>query len=133
MPSTQANKMKENIIQTKSFDFAVKMMRFCKKLRETNRAYSLADQLLNASCSIGANVEEAIGTNTKRHFHAIITISYKEAREAHFYLRAMIASGIYSHHTELAELNQDVFEIMRILSAIQKTTRENLRKENESK
>jgi four helix bundle protein len=61
--------MKENnIIQNKSYDFAVGMVKLCRVLVEEKREYILSKQLLRSGTSIGANVEEAIGGQLRRDF-----------------------------------------------------------------
>ncbi len=59
---------KENIIQTKSFNFALKIIRPYQKLTEHNE-YILSKQLLRSGTSIGANVEEAIAGLSKKRFY----------------------------------------------------------------
>ena len=61
----KANKSaKKNVVQEKSYVFALKIVALCKTLRERNE-YDLAGQLLRAGTSIGANVEEATAAQTK--------------------------------------------------------------------
>ena len=50
--------MKDNIIQKKSYDFALLVVALYRKLCESNE-YLLSKQLLRSGTSIGANVEEA--------------------------------------------------------------------------
>lgn len=53
--------MKENIIQIKSYVFAVRIVNVYKYLCEEKKEYVLSKQLLRSGTSIGANIEEAIG------------------------------------------------------------------------
>ncbi len=53
--------MKENIIQIKSYAFAVRIVKVYKYLCEEKKEYVLSKQLLRSGTSIGANIEEAIG------------------------------------------------------------------------
>ena len=59
------NEKMENIIATKSFDFAVWIVRLYKMLTEKNREYVLSKQLLKCGTSVGANVMEADNTESK--------------------------------------------------------------------
>lgn len=52
--------MTENIIQVKSYDFALKIVKFVRSLQLDQKEYVLSKQLLRSATSIGANVEEAI-------------------------------------------------------------------------
>lgn len=72
--------MKTNIIQEKSFSFAVKAIKIYKLLQE-NREFILSKQFLRSATSIGANVEEALAAISRKDFAAKMSISSKEARE----------------------------------------------------
>lgn len=76
--------MKENIIQIKSYAFAVRIVKVYKYLCEEKKEYALSKQLLRSGTSIGANIEEAIGGQTDKDFFDKLTIAYKEARETHY-------------------------------------------------
>jgi four helix bundle protein len=69
--------MKENVIQIKSYAFAVKIVTVYKHLCENKKEYVLSKQLLRSGTSIGANVEEAIGGQSEKDFFAKLTIAYK--------------------------------------------------------
>lgn len=53
--------MKENIILEKSFQFALRIVKFNKFLVEEKREFSLSKQILRSGTSIGANIEETVG------------------------------------------------------------------------
>lgn len=78
--------MKENIIQDKSFDFAVRIVNLYKYLTETKREFVLSKQVLRSGTSIGANIEESIGGRSDKEFLFKLEISYKEARETIYWL-----------------------------------------------
>lgn len=75
---------KRNIVQEKSYAFAVNIVAVCRKLMEDEKEFILSKQLLRSGTSIGANIEEAIGGQSRKDFFAKLTISYKEARESHY-------------------------------------------------
>ena len=64
--------MKENVIQQKSFVFAIRIVNAYKYLTEQKKEFVLSKQLLRSGTSIGANVEEAIGGQSKNDFIAKI-------------------------------------------------------------
>jgi four helix bundle protein len=74
----------ENIIQTKSYEFAIKVVNLYRFLSEEKREYVISKQLLRSGTSIGANVEEGIGGQSAKDFFAKLNIAYKEARESHY-------------------------------------------------
>ena len=48
-------------IKERSFEFAVRIVRFIQKLPRNHAGYKIGGQLLEAGTSVGANVEEATG------------------------------------------------------------------------
>ena len=64
--------MKESIVQIKSYAFAVKVVNLYKYLVSTHKEYILSKQILRSGTSIGANVEEAIGGQSRKDFVANI-------------------------------------------------------------
>lgn len=58
----------DSVIQFKSFDFAVKIVELYKVLSEKKKEFVLSKQLLRSGTSIGANVEEATGGQSKKIF-----------------------------------------------------------------
>ena len=80
--------MKENIIAIKTYQFAIQIVNLSKDL-SAKKEYVLSRQILKSGTSIGANVEEAIGGISKKDFRAKMSISYKEARETHYWLKLL--------------------------------------------
>ena len=116
--------MKENLIQQKTYDFALKIINTSKQM-QMNKEFVLSRQLLKSGTSIGANVEEAIGGQSRKDFLSKISIAYKEARETKFWLRLLRDSNsMDTRHSE--ELLYQVYEILRIIGSIQRTTKSKL-------
>ena len=116
--------MKENVIQKKSFEFALDVIKVYKRLSQDKKEFVLSKQLLRSGTSIGANVEEAIGAQSKRDFIAKMSIAYKEARETRYWIKLLIDSDYLSNeHGELLFLKNE--ELVKILSSIQKTSIDN--------
>ena len=110
---------RQNIIQDKSFDFALKIIELYKNLI-SEKEYILSKQLLKSGTSIGANVEEALAGISKKDFIAKMAISSKEARETRYWLRLYQASKLvdldYSGHLK------EIEKIINILTAIVKSS-----------
>ena len=87
--------MKENIIQQKSFTFAVKIIELYKYLVEVKKEYILSKQLLRSGTSIGANIEEALGGQSKKDFISKLSIAYKETRETKYWLSLLKETKYY--------------------------------------
>lgn len=112
-----------NLIQEKSFNFALSIIDLYKKLTK-EKEYILSKQLLRSATSIGANVEEAIAGQTIRDFIAKMSIASKESRETGYWLRLLQASNLVnlSYEKYLSEIN----DIVNILTAIVKTSQSNI-------
>ena len=116
--------MKENIIQIKSYAFAVRIVKVYQHLCEEKKEYVLSKQLLRSGTSIGANIEEAIGGQSGKDFYAKLTIAYKEARETHYWVRLLTDTN-YLSKEENESLLYDIDELLKIIGSIQKTLRAN--------
>ena len=60
---------KENVIVTKSFDFALVIIELYKQMIE-QKEFVLSKQLLRSGTSIGANIQEATAAISKKDFIA---------------------------------------------------------------
>jgi four helix bundle protein len=114
--------MKNNIIVSKSYDFAVKVVRLYQKIVPEKKEFVVSKQFLRSGTSIGSNIEEAIGGISKREFVVKMQISYKEARETKYWLRLMKDTDLISKD-EGENLIADVDELIRIIVAIIKTSK----------
>src|SRR5580765_6742473 len=80
-------------IRERAFAFAVRIVKLCQYLEtHTNVSRNLIYQLLKAGTSIGANLEEAQGGQSKPDFISKNAIALKEARESNYWLRLILAT-----------------------------------------
>lgn len=110
--------MKENVIVTKSYEFAIQIVFLYQDLKK-QREYTLGKQLLRSGTSVGANIEEAQGGQSKRDFIAKMQISLKEARESHYWLRLMRDTNILEKR-KAEQMLSLCSELIFILTAILK-------------
>ena len=82
----------------------------------------MSKQLLRSGTSIGANVEESIGGQSKADFFAKITIAYKETRETSYWIR-LLKDSDYLTPEQSDDLLNDVEELLKIIGSIQKSVR----------
>ena len=120
--------MKENVIAEKSFRFAVRIVKLGQFLTNEKKEFILSRQIIKSGMSIGANIEEADGGQSKADFIAKCQISYKEAKETKYWIRFLEETGYIKPPLANSLLN-DCQEIIRIIQSILKTTKENLRNE----
>ncbi len=122
-PLNNLKDMEENAIQIKSYDFALRIIKLYQYLKNEKKEYTLGKQILRSGTSIGANIEEATGSISKKEFRAKMFLSYKEARETHYWLR-LLKDSYYLENDLANSLINDVEEIKKILGAILKTISE---------
>lgn len=111
-----------NIIETKSFDFAVRIVKLYKFLCEQKKEFTLSKQLLRSGTSIGANVAEAEKAQSKADFVAKINIALKEASETKYWIKLLSATD-YLSINESNSILSDCVEIEKILVSIIKTSK----------
>ncbi len=116
--------MEENnkSIKERSFDFAVRVIKFVQKLPKNQASHSIGGQLLDAATSVGANVEEATGGFSKKDFAYKMGVGLKEARESNYWLRLIKASNL-AKGDELDYLLKESEELRKILISIVKTSK----------
>ena len=111
-----------NIIKDKSYAFALRIINVVQKIQKDKQEYVLSKQLMRCGTSIGANVEEAIGAQSRKDFLHKISVAYKEARETDYWVRLLKDNNLLD--IAIAEkLQKDCLEILKILGTIQKTTK----------
>ena len=116
--------MKENnIIQEKSFAFAIRIVKVYKHLISIKKEFVLSKQLLRSGTSIGANIEESIGGQSTADFLSKISISYKEARESIYWIKLLQATE-YITIEEATSLLKDADDLCKILGKIQITIKQ---------
>ena len=84
---------KENVIVTKSFDFALVIIELYKQMIE-QKEFVLSKQLLRSGTSIGANIQEATAAISKKDFIAKMSIASKEARETKYWSQLLDRSKL---------------------------------------
>lgn len=115
----------DNPIQTKSYAFALRIVKLYQYLCNEKKEYPLSKQILRSGTSIGANIEEAIGGQSGKDFLSKMSISYKEARETHYWLRLFKDSGILEA-PQAESMLADCEEILKLSGSIIRTTKERL-------
>jgi four helix bundle protein len=108
---------KYNILQEKTFAFAIRIVNLYKYLIEEKKEFVLSKQILRSGTSIGANTEEGIGGQSDRDFLAKLSIAYKEARETVYWLKLLFATN-YLNKEQVDSLLQDADELCKILAKI---------------
>ena len=112
-----------NVIEEKSFRFAIRTVRLYQYLRSKKKEFVLSKQLLRSGTSIGANVAEAQHAQSRADFLSKINIALKEAAETEYWLRLLHATE-YLDELEFFSVYDDCVQVKRMLVAIVKTSKE---------
>jgi four helix bundle protein len=111
---------KENIILTKTFEFACVILDIEDKLI-INKKYVLAKQVTRSGTSIGANVREAQRAVSKADFINKMSIALKEADETSYWFE-IIDKKVF---TIAPKLRKELQEIISLLVTIINSTKRN--------
>jgi four helix bundle protein len=91
---------KPNLIVDLTFNFSLKIIEFTEVL-ESKRKFNMANQLFRSGTSIGANVREAQGSESKGDFRHKCKIAYKEAEETEYWLKLCKHAASYPFEESL--------------------------------
>ncbi len=116
------NEERENIIVAKSYSFALEIIRLYKILVD-KKEFVLSKQILRCGTSIGANIHEAVASESKRDFIHKLGIAVKEARETSYWLN-LLKDGQFISVEQFEKIDKLCNELIRILNSIILTTKE---------
>ena len=114
--------MKENILKTKSFDFAVRIVKLYKFLKKEHREFILSQQIIRSGTSIGALIREAEHGESLKDFIHKLTIGLKEANESKYWLDLLFATDFINKRM-YDSINKDCEELLKLLTASVKTSK----------
>ena len=117
--------MAERLIEKKSFEFSLSIIALYREM-QAEHEYVISRQLLRSATSIGANVVEAGAGQSRRDFLAKMSIARKEAAETKYWLRLLQSSDLTK--LDVTSYLDASDELLRMLTAIVKTTQENPRR-----
>ena len=115
------DKSKKYNIKERALEFAARVGILMNRLPKNQAIFQYSKQLIRSSSSVGANLEEADGTLTKKDFINKMAISRRDARESKYWLRLIQKVNlvcILADRGELSELTREAEELMLIISAI---------------
>ena len=114
--------MKNNVVKNKSFDFAIRIVKLSQYLSNEKKEFTLSKQLLRSGTSIGAMVREAEHAESKNDFIHKFAIAQKEANESAYWLELLYATD-YLNKKEFENINNDAIEILKLITSIIKSTK----------
>lgn len=113
----------DNTIKSKSYRFAVRIVKLCKYLQAKHKEHVLSKQLLRCGTSIGANVAESQQAQSKADFVSKLNIALKEAAETEYWLHLLYETE-YLTEAQFRSVISDCDEIKSLLVTIVKSSKE---------
>ena len=103
-------------LKERTFKFAQSILNITELLPEKFQCEIIGKQLARSGTSIGANIEEADGTITKKDFVNKMVIARKEAKETQYWLKTI--AGRYLENREIDQHIKECNELIKIISSI---------------
>ncbi len=108
------NKFGEELIK-RSFIFARKIIKLVDKFPNKRSSWSISDQLVRASTSIGANIIETQAASSRKDFINFLNHALKSVNEAKFWL-ALSKDILPLSVKEIENLIKETNELANILN-----------------
>ena len=115
---------RDSIVGEKSLAFAKRVAKCYRFLLDKKKESILSKQILRSGTSIGANIREGLYAQSRKDFISKMNIALKEAGETDYWLE-VIHSAKYLTETEYESMKNDNDELIKLLTSIIKTTKEN--------
>lgn len=106
---------RKNEIVEISFEFALNIIAYSELLEE-NKKFVIARQILRSGTSIGANVRESQGAESKADFVHKLKIAHKEAEETEYWLLLCEKAPTYPSPSD--QMKAALLSIQKLLSKI---------------
>ncbi len=114
---------KENIVASKSYAFALRIIKLYKYLISEQKEYVLSKQVLRSGTAIGALIREAEHAESKADFVHKMAIALKEANETEYWLM-LLKDSAYISKKNFNSIYPDSVELIKLLASIVKSTKE---------
>ena len=104
-------------IHERIYQFVIRVLKLVKSLPQTTQNSVFIYQITKSATSMGANDQEADGTDSRKDFISKYSIVRKEGKETNYWLR-LIADTNPSFNVRMKDLMQEGKEIVKIVSTI---------------
>ena len=118
--------MNNDVLRTKSFAFAIRIVRLFQFLQGVKKEYVLAKQLLRCGTSVGSMIREAEHAESKADFIHKMAVAQKEINEVMYWLELLTATD-YLTTEQFDSVRSDAVEILKMLTSTIKTAKNNLK------
>ena len=120
----KSREVNDDPLKVKSMDFAVRIVRLSRWLRNEKKEFAIADQILRSGTSIGANIREAKYAHSRPDFIAKLQIALEECYETEYWIESTQKASMISADVAKTVLH-DCGSIRRMLISSINTAKEN--------
>ncbi len=114
--------MSENILQEKSYKFALRIVKLSQYLNDEKHEFVLSKKILDSGTAIGVLIEEAKQGENRTDFLQKFSVANKEAFKTNFWLR-LLRDDDFLSEKQTQSLLDDCEELQRLLIASLKTAK----------
>ena len=117
--------IKNNLLAELSKNFALRIIKLHKFLREERQEYVISTQVYKSGTSIGANIREAEHGESSEDFKHKLKIALKEANESLYWLEILYQAE-YMDTSQYESMKSDCIELNKLLISIINTINKNI-------
>ncbi len=121
---------KDSLLHTKSYAFALRIIRMTRHLREQKQEYILSKQVIRSGTAIGALIRESEFAQSPADFMSKLSIALKEANETDYWLN-LLKDSEYIDEQSFESIAAGCGELIALLITSITTTRNNIMKKEE--
>ncbi len=116
--------MTKSLVLEKAIKFALRIVKLYRYLSEEKTEYVLSKQVLLSGTHVAKFIKDATQAESKQFFAQDMQIALKKASETEFWL-LILREGEYLDDKFYNSINDDCVELIRMLTASVKTSKEN--------
>jgi four helix bundle protein len=115
-------------IPERCIKYSLDIIALCNDLDKSMASKAIGGQLLRSGPSIGANIHEAQGGQSKADFIAKVSIAHKEARESAYWIRIIHDAKLAHNMQRVKNLQEETEQLIKIVSSILLTSKQNIKR-----
>lgn len=111
-----------SIVDVRAFDMALRIIEVSRILK-TKKEFEIGSQLLESGTSVGANIREALQSDSIRDYSHTMNLAQKECAESLYWIELIQAAKILPDRESTIQLQDQCTEILRMLRSIVRTAK----------
>ncbi len=123
----EVNDKKIDILE-RCVKYSLDIIELCSHLEKSGAGRIMGGQLLRSGPSVGANIHEAQGGQSRADFISKVSIAHKEARESAYWLRIIHDAKLALNIKLVENLREETEQLIKILSSILLTSKQNVKR-----